>query len=158
MASKFLIPLFAAGLTTYPPSFATTGPVQLPTGMANALDVQMPSGFTWRLLLDQKTHLPVAVSWMSPPAVVMSVRSAVRVGPDGRATPVPGTRQVDAPAGLPSTLVEWRTTISDYRLAGGVNWPHRFTTTMVGERNEELRLDKFQINPKIDPKVFTPAK
>ena len=158
LASKLLIPLFAAGLSTYPAKFASAGAVQLPTGTADALDVQTPSGFTWRLLLDQKTQLPVAVSWMSPPAVMMSVQSTVRAGPDGRATPVPGTRQVDAPAGLPSTLVEWRTTISDYRLADGVNWPHRFTTTMDGARNEELRLDKFQLNSKIDPARFTPTK
>jgi hypothetical protein len=52
--------------------------------------------------------------------------------------------------------VPWEMTIADYRLADGLNWPHRMVTTVGADKYEELRLSRFRLNPAIDAKVFAP--
>ena len=49
-------------------------------------------------------------------------------------------------------------TIADYRVADGLNWPHRMATTVGADKYEELRLGRFRLNPAIDAKVFAPRK
>jgi hypothetical protein len=75
----------------------------------------------FRLLLDAKTHVPVALTWR--------------------------------------TLAGPRMSIGDYhKIAGGLNWPHRFTTGLNGKTLKDEKISTFTINPTIDPKTFTPAK
>jgi hypothetical protein len=44
--------------------------------------------------------------------------------------------------------------LSDYRQIAGVLWPHRMTTTLNGEKIEELIFDDFEINRSVNPKKF----
>jgi hypothetical protein len=113
----------------------------------------------WRLFLDARTHLPVRLSWMARPIVTLSTTSVAsvneRTGAVASGRP-PGFPAGDPTSGMPD--VPWEMTISDYRVADGLTWPHRMTTTVGADKYEELRLGRFRLNPAIDAKVFAPRK
>ena len=70
----------------------------------------------------------------------------------------PGTVLVDRlPAGDPTAglpLVEHSLSLTEYKVADGVNWPHRFVERVEGQVLEDLRLRKFKLNPKIAESKF----
>jgi hypothetical protein len=51
-------------------------------------------------------------------------------------------------------LVEHVLTLSDFRRADGLNWPHRFTERVNGEVLEDTKLGKFKLNGKIPAGTF----
>ena len=61
----------------------------------------------------------------------------------------------DPTAGLAD--VPWETTLSNYKIENGLNWPRTLTTTADGKTFETLRISKIRINLSIDPKKFTPV-
>jgi len=86
-----------------------------------------------------------------------SGNDAVRyVGDDG----LTWSLVLDAATHRPSALkwshseADWITTFSDFRRVGTVTWPHRMVTTRAGRPVEDIRISKYEINPKISPKVF----
>ncbi len=73
----------------------------------------------------------------------------------------PGTVLIDGfPAGDPTVglpLVEHSLSLTEYRVADGLNWPHRFVERVEGQVLEDLRLGKFKLNPKIQESKFKPG-
>jgi len=62
----------------------------------------------------------------------------------------------DPTAGLP--LVEHQLSLGDYRTSDGLTWPHRLTDRVEGQVAEDMKLGRFRINPKINPRTFKPSK
>jgi hypothetical protein len=62
----------------------------------------------------------------------------------------------DPTAGLP--LVEHRMSLADCRTADGLTWPHRLIDRVQGQVAEDMKLGRFKINPKINPRTFKPTK
>jgi hypothetical protein len=157
------LPLFGASFAGHPLTFTAGGQVQLREGTADVVIANAADAFEWRLFLDATTHLPVRLSWIAKPIVMMSTSTMVavnsRTGAVASGGPPPPLPPGDPTVGLPD--VRWDMTIGDYRVADGVNWPHRLTTSFNGdkrERFEDLRLGRFRLNPSIDAKVFTRRK
>ena len=73
----------------------------------------------------------------------------------------PGTVLIDGfPAGDPTVglpLVEHSLSLTEYRVADGLNWPHRFVERVEGKVLEDLRLGKFKLNPRIPESKFKPG-
>lgn len=92
----------------------------------------------------------------TPPAVAMPVVPP----PPSRAdkSVAPGTVLVDGlPAGDPTAglpLVEHSLSLTEYKVADGLNWPHRFVERVEGQVLEDLRLRRFKLNPKIRESKF----
>jgi hypothetical protein len=152
---ELFLPLFAASPDTVPLSFATGGRIDLPSGPTDVVLVTGQDGFEWRLYLDATTHLPVRLAWMGRPGMLVSRSSTVAVSSGGDVRPVgppPAPLPADPTAGMSD--VEWAVDIGDYRAVGDLHWPHRWTTTMAGEPNEDVRVREFKINPEIDERVF----
>lgn len=152
-----VVPLFVSAPDLYGIAMTAGGTVPLDRGQADAVDMTRSDGTIWRLLLDETTHLPVKMLWQAKPVVVFSSSSRVAV-PRGQMPPPPS---ITLPSGDPTAgmaTVEWQMVIGDYKVADGLHWPHRFTTSFDGKPWEDLTLDKFKINPKIDPKTFDPRK
>ncbi len=103
----------------------------------------------FKLLLDARTHLPFALTWPAPYVVGQAISWDSRFGI------TQDNKQVLV---QPSTDIEWRMVIADYKKADGINWPHRFTTVVKGRTYVDEKISKYTINPKIDPKVFKPTK
>jgi hypothetical protein len=149
-----LIGLVAA----YPLDAAYEGQQKLDGRSVDVLRLTAPDGYTARLYVDAATHLPSMISWMGMPHIVMSVTTieTVRRGEGPGRMPPPFPPSGDPAAGR--AMVERRLSFSDFKLADGLNWPHRLKEVVDGEVITETRLGKYKINPKLDPKRFEPAR
>jgi len=94
----------------------------------DVLQLRSTDGYTATLAVDAATHLPVMVNWV------------------GRAE------------GLTADPLEWQLYYEDFRLADGLNWPHRFVEKTGARVWTTTQLGKFKLNPKIDPELFDPAR
>jgi len=129
--------------------------------LCDVLRLRGSDGYTATLAVDSSTHLPVMVSWMGVVTVLSS--SVVTVAsPRGQ---LPATMPVPPsppsfPAGDPSAngaLVEYQLFFEDFKLANGLNWPHRFVEKTGGRVWTTTHVGKFKLNPKIDQKLFDPV-
>lgn len=96
-----------------------------PTSEINAVRYVGDDGATWSLVLDPITHRPSALKW----------------------------RQITSTSHQ-APVADWTMTFRDFRKVGGVTWPYRMVTTLSGKTVEDIRIDKYEINTKISPKVF----
>jgi hypothetical protein len=79
--------LFAASFSSYPLEFTYAGQVQMEDGAAaDVVDAKGEDGFSLRLFVDTKTHLPVMISWRQAPMVIATQTSMVAV-PRGTGAP-----------------------------------------------------------------------
>jgi len=131
----------------------------------DVLRLRASDGYTALLAVDTATHLPVMVSWMAAPIVTITTSSTVvttsqRGQPPSSVTmppmPPPSFPTGDPTAGLP--LVEHQIVFEDFKVTDGLTWPHRFVEKVGGEVYTTIRVGKFKLNPKIDPKLFDPAR
>jgi len=155
---EFALPLFAglalSGFPLEPTVAASAG-----SAAEDAVEFKGPDGFVWRLFLSRSSHLPVRMTWMAKPRVIATTTSRTVVSSGGQVKSSEGPTSLptgDPSAGLAD--VEWQVVVADYKVADGLNWPHRMTTSYGGLKVDDLQLGKFKINPKIDPAVFTPRK
>jgi hypothetical protein len=163
---RVALPLFASSFPSYPVTLVSAGTASLATGAAHVLEGKGPDGWAFKLFLDASTHLPVRVSWMDKPLVTFVASQTVTMPVNSRGQPVgPPIRQPQAPAMPPPgdptagmADVEWELVLSDHRKTDGVLWPHRMVTSYAGKIFEDTKVDRFRINPDIDPKVFTPTR
>ena len=56
-----------------PLEFKYAGQAEAPDGKADVLEVQGPDGFTAKLFVDGKTHLPLMLTWMDKEPLVMTM-------------------------------------------------------------------------------------
>jgi hypothetical protein len=54
--------------------------------------------------------------------------------------------------------VEHQIVFDDFKAVEGLNWPHRFTRTAGGSLHSTMTVRKYKLNPKIDPRIFDPAR
>jgi hypothetical protein len=173
--ARLTIALFGASLAGYPLEFSYAGPDNVDGRAMDALEVKGGKDFSGRLLVDAATHLPVALIWKTPPIVMMTTSQTVmtrrstgetrevtspaidapRKVPPGAVT-VTSTPTPDFVASLP--LVERRRVFSDFKRVDSLMWPSRIKDFADGELAEDLKIDSIKLNPRIDPKRFTPSK
>jgi hypothetical protein len=160
---EFVLPLFAGFALK---DFSLEPSVALSVGNTaeDVVEFKGPDGFVWRLFLSRSSHLPLRITWRAKPLVVASTTSRAVTSQGGQVkSPEQLTREqlASLPTGDPSAGladVEWQVVLANYKVADGVNWPHRMTTSYGGRKFEDLQLAKFKINPKIDPAVFAPRR
>jgi hypothetical protein len=159
-AIRYLLPMFGTGVPGHSLTFGAVSPEVVDSRPALSVEARTPEGFIFRLLVDAVTYQPVELRWLAKPMVVVTTSTRVVVGPSG-----PGGTNMPMPPSLPPTLlptnptagmadVEYRMAIGGYRMAGGLTWPSRFTTTAGGKRVDEIRLKEFKINPSIKASTF----
>jgi len=120
------------------------GSAEAPDGKAEALRLTFGDGSVATLFIQVQTHLPLMVSWQgSDPAV------AVRLATTTEAS---AASVLEESAELP--LVEHRLHFSDYRQVDGLRWPFLVRRTGGGTPMEELRFDRFTLNPVFKARTF----
>jgi hypothetical protein len=180
--AKLTLGLFAGSFPSYPLTFTLAGQAEAPQGKADIVDVKGEGNFAVKLFVNAQTHLPIMISWTTPPTPNLIV-----VALPGQPAPKdlqPGAIVVEAPA-LPAATatqeekdkyakdvqairgkalasakpIENRIYYSDYKDAGnGLVFPFRLRRSFAGETVEETTFDQFKINTKIDPRKFEVAK
>jgi hypothetical protein len=94
---------------------------------AHAVHFSAIGGREWRLELDPVTHLPANMSWTYP-------------------------LQPTAP--LKAKPQRVRTEFSDFRVVGGLRWPHRLITYRDGQLAEDATVKRYDVNIKLSDKMF----
>jgi hypothetical protein len=178
--TKLALGIFAASPAAYPLELADGGQAESPDGKADVIEVKGEGGFAARLFIDAQTHLPLMLSWMDREPITMvmgpggpaaaggapGAGGAVTVTRAGGAAMTPEERDkmmqdLEArrkEAEAKARTVEYRVYYGDYKEVGGVQLPHRIQRSIDGKPTEEMIVDTFKVNPKIDAKKFQVAK
>jgi hypothetical protein len=174
---RLTLGLFASSFPSAPLTFSYVSQAQAPQGMADVIDVKGAPNLPMRFFVNSQTHLPIMVSWQTPPTNVI----VLAPGQAPPATVAPGAVVVTgppAPAATASedekkkyasdvaelrkksmaTPVEHRLYFQDYRDAEGLMWPYRIRRAIGTDTTEETTFDRFRINTKIDPRKFEVSK
>lgn len=135
LRARYLLPLFASSLASYPLTFTYAGQKDLDGKPSDLIEARGADGFVFRLFVDRKTHLPARLIWMAPP---------------------PGWA---ASASGAAPMVEYKMAIGSYRRKGGMNWPRTFRVNMGDVQGangvvEDIWGLVYTINATIDPSTF----
>jgi hypothetical protein len=174
--ARLALGLFAAS-PAYPLTFSYAAIAEAPQGRADVLDVKGEGTFALRYFVNNETHLPIMVTWTTPPTNVI----VTAPGQPPPKTVAPGAVVVAGPAAPPagaakeemdkyakevvairtkaqSTPVEHRLYFADYRDVDGLRLPFRLRRAIGNETTEETTFDRFRLNARIDPRKFEAVK
>jgi len=180
--ARMALGMFGAAPAGYPLEYSYGGIAESPDGKADIINVKGPGEFAGKLLVDQKSHLPLMFSWMAKEPMQFT-SAAGRGGPgapgggqvqtftmgggsaSGKA-PTPEERDkmmADLKARMAEAeasrkMVEYRMFYSDYQSVDGLQLPHTFQQAIGGKPMNEVTIEKYKVNPKIDPKKFETVK
>ena len=172
--ARMTLGMFAASFSSYPLSFGFAGQAEAPEGKADVLDVKGTGNFSARFFIDSKTHLPLMLSWTTPPNLVPVVAGQKPPAnlPPGSVTfdtPVPPSASATAEekkafeeqalAARKKAMAETRPTenrlyYADYRDVDGLKLPFRIRRAVGATTVEETTFDRYRINTKVDPRKF----
>ena len=176
--ARLTLGMFAASFSSYPLAFGYVGQAEAPEGKADVIDVKGDGNFAARLFTDSKTHLPLMLSWTTPPNLVPVV-----AGQQPPANMPPGSVAFETPAPPPSSAApeqkkqfeedalaarkkamatakptENRIYYADYRDVDGLKLPFRLRRAVGATTTEETIFDRYRINAKVDPRKFEVRK
>jgi hypothetical protein len=126
-------------------TFTHAGQAESNDGTADVLDVK-GEGFTARLFVDSKTHLPLMLTYMAP-----QMRAFTRRPDD---TPETIRQRMEEERAKPPQFVENSVFFSEHKKVDGVLLPHRLTRSVDGKTTEEIEIKKYKANPTLDPQMF----
>ncbi len=150
----FLLQSFPADYLEY----ADAGWRQQDGGRADVIAVSGPDEFHAALLLDQRSHLPVAMlqEMMAVRPIAAVVGGFVFSGSARWKELVEKARREQQARRGPARRIRVEYHLTDRRPEGGVSLPHRIDTFVDGRLVEELVVTGFKINPRLNPRDFEP--
>jgi len=150
--ARLSIGLLLTAPSSFPVEFSFAGEAESPDGKADVLDVKGPDGFAVRLFLDQKTHMPLMLSYLGkkPRVMTQTLAPGAPRHPEEMEKRMKEMEAEDAR----QPEVEFRIYLSDYREVNGVSIPHKLTRSIADEVNEELEIKSVKINPQLKPEKF----
>ena len=155
--SRYLLAI----ILTPPPSLAVeykyAGESDVEDAQADVIDVSGPNKFAVRVFFDNKSHMPLLLSYRGPkPRIVTMQRPA---GSAPKAEDVAKAREeaekkmhAEEPA-IPEE-VDFYIRMTDYKKVGGVMVPHKLTFLTENEVSEEFEISKYQLNPQFKADRF----
>lgn len=150
---RTMIFLLLAPPSTMPIEFTYAGVEETSGKPADVLEAKGPDNFAARLHLDQKTHLPVMLTYKERSRGGMQFRN-IGGGGESREELQRKAQEAMAKADSPENMVEVQLRFSDYKAVGGILFPRK-VTRMSGERvTEEREYSKVKINPSLKPDRF----
>jgi hypothetical protein len=173
--SRLMLGWFAMTHPSLTAQFTYAGEAESPDGKAYVIDVKNADGFAARLFIDEKTQLPLMVTYQGPQPRIVTA-GGPRPAPGG-AQPSPqaqprqpasqqmsdderkklaadAERQIREMEKQPPAMVEYTLFFEDWREEDGINFPHALRRASAGTTTEEWTVSKVKVNPKIDPKKF----
>jgi hypothetical protein len=159
--ARQILLLFLASPESLALEFQSAGKAEAEDGRADILDVTGPDNFTARLFLDEKTHLPLMLSYQGRAPQPMGIRPPPSAGGKNMPPPVGGKNSTPprppdfSPGQLPEpATVEIQLTLDDYRNVNGLRLPHHFSKNAEGKVFEEWDISRYKVNPQINPDRF----
>ena len=144
--------LSLAWLLTSDAKVTHAGVAEAPDGKADVLEFTAADGPPMRLFIDQKTHMPLMITWQGPePRMMMR-----RAGPGaGGADAESSAREAAAADTAPPRQVTFEMRLEGYRAVDGIQLPHTITRGTNGQVNDEWTVKSYKINPAFKPNTFT---
>ena len=149
---------------------AWIGIAESPDGRADVLEFKTPDGVATHLVLDEKTRLPLMLTWVG---TVQSFNNNNRGGGGGgnfRGGGPPNFPQSQAPnqaqqqgrrgGNNPQTpqQANLQMHVSDYKTVSGIKFPHLIQSGANNETTEELVVKNLRVNPSFRADLFTTPK
>src|SRR6185436_1749491 len=155
--SRYLL----AMILTPPPSFAVeykyAGESDVEDAKADVIDVSGPDNFSVRVFFDQKSHLPLLLSYRGPKPRIMTVTrqagSASKPEDIKKATEE-AEKKMHAEAPAAPEEVDFYIRLTDHKKVGGIMLPHKLTFLTDSEVSEEFEISKYQLNPQFKADHF----
>ena len=166
--SRMMLGWFAAAHPSIKAQYTYAGEAESPDGKAHIIDVKDEDGFSARLFIDQNTKLPLMVTYKGRlPRMVtnteggrggdrqtraqqLSEEAARKVREDQNKR----VEELKTATAHPSPMVDFTLYFEDWREVDGINFPHIVRRANEGTTNEEWKINKVKVNPKIDAKKF----
>ena len=151
---RLMLGWFAMAHPSLGVQYTYAGEAESPDGKAFIVDAKNSDGFAARLFIDEKTSLPVMVTYQGPQPRTVTVGSpGPRAGGDGSQTQQPrqvsadehkkvaadAQSQLDQMQKQPPAMVEYALFFDDWRDEGGIKFPH--AATHGRRRNNNRRVD-----------------
>ena len=166
--SRLMLGWFGSTHPSVDVQYSYAGDAESADGRASMIDVRNADGFRARLFVDQKTHLPLMVTYQGPqPRVITSGGPRPAVDGESRRQMTDEERkkaQADAQKQLeelqkqPPAMVEYALYFDDWREVDGIQFPYSLRRAVGGTTTEEWTVRKVRVNAKIDPKKFQAAQ
>jgi len=148
--SRYLL----AMILTPPPSLAVeykyAGESDVEDTKADVIDVSGPDNFSVRVFFDQKSHLPLLLSYRGPkPRVMTMTRQAGGAAKpeDLKKAQEDAEKKMHAEAPPAPEEVDFYIRLTDHKKVGGIMLPHKLTFLTESEVSEEFEISKYQLNP-----------
>lgn len=137
-------------LVTSTQPVAWIGEAQSPDGKADVLEFTTPDGTATKVLIDQKSRLPLLMTWTG---IIQSSFQGNRGG--GRGNPG-NTGNRGGRGGTPQpTTGPLQIYVSDYKTVDGRKFPHLIQSGANDETTEELVVKSVKVNPSFKSDLFT---
>jgi hypothetical protein len=165
---RLMLGWFAMAHPSLSVQYTYAGEAESPDGRALMVDAKNSDGFAARLFIDEKTHLPLMVTYQGPQPRTVTVGTQ-RPGGDGSQTQAQSRQtsseeqkkleaeanhQIDQLQKQAPVLVEYAIYFDDWRDEDGIKFPHVLRKASAGTTTEEWTIGKLKVNPRIDPKKF----
>ena len=155
--SRYLL----AMILTPPPSLAVeykyAGESDVEDTKADVIDVSGPDNFSVRVFFDQKSHLPLLLSYRGPkPRVMTMTRQAGSPAKpeDIKKAQEDAEKKMHAEAPPAPEEVDFYIRLTDHKKVGGIMLPHKLTFLTESEVSEEFEISKYQLNPQFKADHF----
>jgi hypothetical protein len=176
--ARLLLGLVAGTHAAMPVTYAYAGQAESPDTVADMIDVTGPNDFKARLFIDQKTDLPLMLTYVEQERqpVRMTMPRGEREGHASdapRHAPAPGAaglppgldhlspeqraaleKRIEAAQAAPPKMVEYRMFFSDYREVGGLRLPHEISRATAEKTTEDWQVKEYKVNPDIKADRF----
>jgi hypothetical protein len=150
-----------AMILTPPPSLAVeykyAGESDVEDAKADVIDVSGPDKFSIRVFFDQKSHLPLLLSYRGPKPRVMTVTrqaGGAAKPEDIKKATEEAEKKMQAEAPPVPEEVDFYIRLTDHKKVGGIMLPHKLTFLIESEVSEEFEISKYQLNPQFKADHF----
>lgn len=139
-------------LATAPPSstaeFKYVGDSDVDSVPADVLEVSGINGLAIRIFFDQKSHLPLLLSYRGPkPRVISMSRPGGGSAEELKKARAEAEKLANAEAPAVPEQIDFFIRIEDHKKVNGYVLPHKFTFLTDTEVSEEFEISKYQVNP-----------
>ncbi len=168
--SRLMLGWFATAHPSVAAQYRYAGEAESPDGKAYVIDVKNADGFAARLFVDEKTDLPLMITYQAPQPRMLTAGGPQRAASSDAQPPRQPTdeerktalaeaqKRLEELQKRPPEMAEYALYFDDWREVDGIRFPHTLRRAMAGATTEEWTINKVKINPKIDPGKFETAR
>ena len=148
-------------ILTPPPSLSVeykyAGESDVEDAKADVIDISGADNFSIRVFFDQKSHLPLLLSYRGPKPRVMTMTRQPGSAPkaeDLKKAQEDAEKKMQAEAPPVPEEVDFYIRLTDHKKVGGIMLPHKLMFLTENEVSEEFEISKYQLNPQFKTDHF----